>query len=56
MLANPKTTAAGYLLIVAAVATAGSHFLTGGLTSADLSAVLAALAGIGLVMSKDGGH
>lgn len=53
---NPKTTVAGYLLIVASVATAASHFLTGGLTSADLSSVLAALAGIGLVMSKDGGH
>ena len=53
---NPKTTVAGYCLIGAAVLTAAGHALTGGLTMADVQSLIAGLAGLGLVMAKDGGH
>lgn len=53
---NPKTTIAGYLVVAGAVLTVVAHVLTGGLTQADFSAVMAALAGIGLVFAADGGH
>lgn len=53
---NPKTTIAGYLVLLASIATVAAHVLTGGITSADLAAIPAALTGIGLIGSSDGGH
>ena len=56
MLSNPKTTIAGYLLLVGSAATLVAHLLGGGVTSADWTAVMSGLAGIGLIASADGGH
>jgi hypothetical protein len=53
-MSNPKTTIAGYLLLLGAVATAAGHLLNGNLP--DFTSVLAALAGAGLVVAKDGSH
>lgn len=54
---NPKTTIAGYLVLLAAVATVAAHVLSGsGIGSADIGAVVAAISGIGLINSGDGGH
>jgi hypothetical protein len=53
---NPKTSIAGYLIILASVATLVSHLLGGGLTLADVTALVTALGGVGLVAAKDGGH
>jgi|GEM_PF-2381659 hypothetical protein len=57
-MANPKTTIAGYLVILGAIATAvGTYMLNGSL---DIHGVMQALAlagiGAGLVAAKDGGH
>lgn len=54
---NPKTTIAGYLVLAATLLTVVAHLLTGvGLSGADLAAIPAALAGIGLIAASDGGH
>jgi hypothetical protein len=56
---NPKTTVAGYLTLAIAILTTVYHVLTGGFSaigSQDIPAVLAALAGIGLISASDGGH
>lgn len=53
---NPKTTIAGYLVLLAAVVTVAAHFMSGGLTNADWSALVAALTGAGLIGASDGGH
>ena len=56
---NPKTTIAGYLTIAIAVLTVAVHILTAGfgsLGAADIGAVMAALAGVGLISAKDGSH
>lgn len=53
---NPKTTIAGYLTLVAAVTVLVSHLLTGGLVTGDITAVMGAAAGVGLIMGRDGGH
>lgn len=54
---NPKTTVAGYLILLAAVATVAAHLLTGaGLGQTDIGAVVAAVTGLGLIGASDGGH
>lgn len=56
---NPKTTIAGYLTIAIALLTVAIHILNGGLSAlgqGDIAAVMAALAGAGLIAAKDGGH
>lgn len=54
---NPKTTLAGYAILVATVLTVVAHLLTGGgLSAADLAAIPAALTGIGFIAATDGGH
>jgi hypothetical protein len=54
---NPKTTIAGYLLLLASVATVAAHLLGGsGLGQADIAAVIGAIGGLGLVGASDGGH
>lgn len=54
---NPKTTIAGYLILLASVVTVAAHVLTGaGLSQADLGAVVAAISGLGLIGASDGGH
>ena len=54
---NPKTTIAGILTILVAVALAVKGVLTGTSVdwSATVTAILAALAGLGLWGAKDGG-
>ncbi len=56
MLNNPKTTIAGYFLLGAAVLTVVAHMMTGAGITGDLPALIAALAGVGLVAARDGGH
>ncbi len=56
MLNNPRTTLAGYLVLLSSLATLVAHVLTTGFTSADLSAVVTAVMGLGLISAKDGGH
>lgn len=54
---NPKTTIAGYLMVLAAVATVVAHVLSGsGLGQTDIAAVVAAIGGLGLINASDGGH
>jgi hypothetical protein len=56
---NPKTTIAGYITLTIAVLTVVSHVLTagiGGLGAGDIAAIMAALAGVGLIAASDGGH
>lgn len=54
---NPKTTIAGYLVIAGAVLYGIARFLqTGNIDANTLNAVVAALAGTGLVAGADGGH
>lgn len=55
-MSNPKTTIAGYLLVAASVLTLAAHALTGELGTGDLSLVLSALTGLGLIAAKDGGR
>ena len=55
-MSNPKTTIAGYLVLLAAMATVAAHVLTGSVSLADFGAILPALTGIGLIAAKDGGH
>ena len=53
-MSNPKTTIAGYLVLAGAVLMAVGHLLQGQMP--DISTVLAAAAGAGLVFAKDGSH
>lgn len=54
---NPKTTTAGYLVLAAAVLVLVAHCLQGNCMGAsDVTALMGALAGIGLIAAKDGGH
>lgn len=54
---NPKTTIAGYLVVLAAVATVAAHLLSGaGLGQSDIAALVAAVTGLGLIGASDGGH
>ena len=54
---NPKTTIAGYLVLAASIVTVVAHFLTAGsLNQTDMAAVIAAIAGLGLIGASDGGH
>ncbi len=53
---NPKTTLAGYALIVATLLTLLAHLMTGGLSASDVSSVVVALGGLGLISATDGGH
>jgi hypothetical protein len=57
---NPKTTWGGILLVVAAIATAAGHFLTGnGLGMSDIQAIITAVTalvgGLSLIGAADGG-
>ncbi|MEK6710589.1 MAG: hypothetical protein AABZ64_08415 [Nitrospinota bacterium] len=53
---NPKTTLAGYLVLGASALSFAARLLAGGLAAAALQDLLAALAGLGLISAKDGGH
>lgn len=56
MLNNPKTTTTGYLMLAAALLIVVAHGLSGVLSMADLTALLGAAGGVGLISAKDGGH
>jgi hypothetical protein len=51
---NPKTTIAGTLMIAGAILTIAAHALQGAISVNDVTALLAALGGLGLVAAKDG--
>jgi hypothetical protein len=53
---NPKTTIAGYMVLAASLLMVVAHGLSGSLGAADLTAVLGAAGGVGLISAKDGGH
>jgi hypothetical protein len=56
MFTNPKTTITGYLVLVASVFIVIAHGLSGSLGAADLTALLGAAGGVGLISARDGGH
>lgn len=58
MLSNPRTTIIGYLLIAAAVLQIAVHVMTGTFNgiAEHITEIITALTGVGLIMSKDGGH
>lgn len=56
MLRNPKTTAYGYLVLIAAVATLLAHAMGDGLSVTDIAHLGEALAGVGLIAARDGSH
>lgn len=53
---NPKTTIMGYLILAASLLTVVAHGLSGVLNAADLTALVGAIGGVGLISAKDGGH
>ena len=53
---NPKTTIAGYLLVITSLATMVAHVLTGDINVMDIQNIVGALAGIGLISAQDGGR
>ncbi len=53
---NPKTTIAGYLLVLTSVVTMIAHMLTGEIGIMDIQNIVGALAGIGLISAQDGGR
>jgi len=56
MLNNPKTTITGYLMLAASLLMVVAHGLGGALSMADLTALLGAVGGVGLISARDGGH
>jgi hypothetical protein len=56
MFSNPKTTITGYLMLAASLLMVVAHGLSGVLSMADLTALLGAVGGVGLIAAKDGGH
>ena len=52
---HPKTTVAGYLVVAAAVISFIAKFMSGGIDATSIQEIIAALAGVGLVASSDGG-
>ena len=52
---HPKTTIAGYLVVAAALLSLVAKFFGGGIDATAIQEVIAALAGIVLVASSDGG-
>ena len=56
LFSNPKTTITGYLLLAASLFMVVAHGLTGSLSAADLTVLLGAAGGVGLISAKDGGH
>ena len=52
---NPKTTIAGYFVVGAALLSLVAKFFGGGIDAMAIQEVIAALAGVGLVASSDGG-
>lgn len=53
---NPKTTLPGYLVLGASALSFAARLLSGGLDAGAIQDLLAALAGVGLISAKDGGH
>jgi hypothetical protein len=53
---NPKTTITGYMVLAASLLMVVAHGLSGSLGAADLTALLGAAGGVGLISAKDGGH
>ncbi len=53
---NPKTTMAGYLVLGASILSLAAKFVGGGVDVGAIQEVLAALAGLGLISARDGGH
>jgi len=56
MFNNPKTSITGYLMLAASLLMVVAHGLSGALGGADLTALLGAAGGVGLISAKDGGH
>lgn len=56
MFNNPKTTVTGYLMLAASLLMVVAHGLSGVLSAADITALLGAAGGVGLISAKDGGH
>ncbi len=56
MFTNPKTTITGYLMLAASLFMVVAHGLSGSLSAGDLTALLGAAGGVGLISAKDGGH
>jgi hypothetical protein len=56
MVNNPKTTIAGYMMLVASLLMVVAHGLNGSLGAADFTALVGAAGGVGLISAKDGGH
>lgn len=56
VISNPKTTLMGYLAVLASVTTFIVHLHAGTVSQSDTTELLGAVAGIGLVAAKDGGH
>lgn len=55
-MSNPKTTILGVLMILGAVIKAITDYMsTGTVSQTDLTAVLSAIGGVGLIFAKDGG-
>jgi hypothetical protein len=56
MLNNPKTTIAGYLTLAASLFIVVAHVFSGGLSMADITAVIGAISGLGLIAAQDASH
>jgi hypothetical protein len=56
LFSNPKTTITGYLMLAASLLMVVAHGLSGALSITDLTALLGAAGGVGLISAKDGGH
>lgn len=57
MIKNPWTTIPGYLTLIGAVVLAVAHCMQGNcLGAGDITVLMGAMAGIGLISAKDGGH
>ena len=55
---HPKTTTTGILTLAIAILTLAQHVVSGGfqaIGAQDIPAIMAALAGIGLITASDGG-
>jgi hypothetical protein len=56
LFSNPKTTITGYLMLAASLFVVVAHGFSGSLSLADMTALLGAAGGVGLISAKDGGH
>ena len=56
MMSNPKTTILGYLSLLAVLIHAAQAVISGNYANVGIPDIIAALTGVGLIASKDGGH